>query len=88
MNRNLLPLSVLFCLSLQLAFPFQSHANEPIDYGRDVRPILAESCFQCHGPDAESREAGLRLDTDDGLQSVVAQKFRFRKRTVRATRDG
>src|SRR5437867_2214244 len=33
-----------------------------IEYNRDVRPILAENCFACHGPDSASRKAGLRLD--------------------------
>ncbi|MES2696750.1 MAG: DUF1549 domain-containing protein, partial [Verrucomicrobiota bacterium] len=41
-------------------------AAAPVDYGRDVRPILAENCFQCHGQDAGTREAKLRLDTRDG----------------------
>src|SRR5690242_10587368 len=31
-------------------------------YNRDVRPILAENCFACHGPDSAARKAGLRLD--------------------------
>jgi hypothetical protein len=33
-----------------------------ISYNYDVRPILSDKCFNCHGPDANKREAGLRLD--------------------------
>ena len=37
-------------------------AAEPLDYNRDIRPILSDKCFKCHGPDAAAREAKLRLD--------------------------
>ena len=51
-----------------------------ISYSRDIRPILSKNCFQCHGPDRETREAGLRLDQQrnahadlGGYSAVVPQ---------------
>ena len=39
-----------------------SSLTETIDYNYDVKPILSDRCYQCHGPDEKTRKAGLRLD--------------------------
>ncbi|MEO2088705.1 MAG: c-type cytochrome domain-containing protein, partial [Gemmataceae bacterium] len=42
--------------------PVEKAKTGKLQYNRDVRPILAENCFACHGPDSAARKAGLRLD--------------------------
>ena len=50
-------------------------ANEgPPNFSREIRPILSDHCFACHGPDANDRQAELRLDTSDGLASIISRE--------------
>src|SRR3954447_22243510 len=75
--------AIAFCILLSFVFelPAKADGQNP-DYLRDVRPILADNCFRCHGADEKSRESGLRLDVreaalrggDSGDPAIVPGK--------------
>lgn len=58
--------SACITIILATAVCMGAQADDIIDYNRDVRPILSDNCYKCHGPDAAERKAGLRLDSYDG----------------------
>ncbi|WP_298868469.1 DUF1549 domain-containing protein, partial [uncultured Gimesia sp.] len=58
-----LTLSVDICLAEKVE-PKKSVSKSKIDFSRDIRPLLSDNCFHCHGPDTKHREGDLRLDIE------------------------
>ena len=52
------------------ALPAAFADGAQISFNQDIRPVLAGNCYDCHGPDEESRKAGLRLDQRESAEEV------------------
>jgi hypothetical protein len=68
--RRAFPISIALCL-VASASAGAAEASKPLDFNQDIRPILAENCYQCHGQDARNRKGKLRLDTEDGSRASI-----------------
>ncbi|SVE58403.1 uncharacterized protein METZ01_LOCUS511257, partial [marine metagenome] len=56
----------LFCLLQTIGLFLAHQGNGKIDFNRDIKPLLSNRCFACHGPDEGKRKAKLRLDVFEG----------------------
>ncbi|WP_075082104.1 PSD1 and planctomycete cytochrome C domain-containing protein [Mariniblastus fucicola] len=52
-------------MSLLVAMPVAAQDDDAVSFDQDIRPLLSDRCYSCHGPDSNSREADLRLDLEE-----------------------
>ena len=82
MRFNVRPLGLLVATALLAAACWRLGATDtsaaksrkPVGFNRDIRPILCDNCYGCHGPDKDRRKAKLRLDTQEGIFGAIKDR--------------
>ena len=78
-------------LGVALLLAVSPVSAQTVDFNRDVRPLLSGRCYHCHGPDADNRKAGLRLDTPEGaaraLKGATPEKTKLFQRITSTDPD-
>ena len=63
------------CLALGLAYCLNSALSQPVDFESQIKPLLSDRCFTCHGPDENSRKADLHLYSRKGAMSKLDENL-------------
>lgn len=74
MRRSMRLFARLVAISLAIAALLSAADNDRVSFNRDIRPIMSDTCFRCHGPDKSSRMAGMRLDLRDEATKPTLSK--------------